>query len=231
MSLANLSLPDLIGSLVSFVLTLAVFSYILGDNALFRVSVHIFTGAAAGYAAVMAWTTIIWPQLIAPMIYGSQTEKLFVLFPLLLSGVLLFKVTPNFARLGNPAVAFLVAVGVATAIGGAIMGTVIPQAQASINLFDTSALGGNVEWIWAIFTGLLVLFGTAVTLIYFQYGARAGHESTTHRAAWIEALAWAGQIFIAITLGSIFAGVYAASLAAFVERLHFILNFLLGLFQ
>jgi hypothetical protein len=231
MGLANMDLADLIGSLVGLLLTLAVFSYILGDNALFRIAVHVFIGAAAGYTAVMAVNNVIWPQLIAPLLAGSQAEKIFVIFPLLLSGLLIFKISPGLARLGNPAVAYLVAVGVATAIGGAIMGTIFPQMQASFNLFDTSTARNSGELLWLLFTGTAILVGTAATLIYFHFGARAVHESTPRRAPWIEALAWVGQIFIAITLGSVFAGVYAASLTAFVERLQFMRTIIFGLFS
>ncbi len=45
----------------------------------------------------------------------------------------------------------------------------------------------------------------------------------------MEGLALVGQIFIAITLGVIFAGVFSASLTALIERLHFIGEFILPL--
>ncbi len=38
-------------------------------------------------------------------------------------------------------------------------------------------------------------------------------------------MAWLGRIFIAITLGVLFAGVYMAALTAMIERLSSILNF------
>ena len=111
------------------------------------------------------------------------------------------------------------------------MGTIFPQMQASFNLLDASTARTNGELLWLLFTGVAILVGTAATLIYFHFGARAVHESTPRRAPWIEALAWVGQIFIAITLGSIFAGVYAASLTAFVERLYFMRNIIFSLFS
>jgi hypothetical protein len=37
--------------------------------------------------------------------------------------------------------------------------------------------------------------------------------------------AWVGRIFVAITLGVIFAGVYMAALTAMIERLSSIINF------
>ena len=171
MSLAGLTTPDLIGTLVGLVLTLAIFTYILGDNALFRLGIHIFIGAAAGYAAVTAIMSVIWPHLLLPLISGSNLERLYTLVPLILSLALLLKVSPGLARLGNPAVAYLVGVGVAAALGGAVMGTIFPQVTASTNLLDLGAFPAG-ERIWALIKGIIVLFGTVATLAYFHYGAR-----------------------------------------------------------
>ena len=42
MNLAEMNLPDLVGTLLGFFFTLMVFSYAFGDNALFRATIHIF---------------------------------------------------------------------------------------------------------------------------------------------------------------------------------------------
>jgi hypothetical protein len=52
--------PDLAGTVLGFIFTLLVFSYVFGDNALFRLTIYIFIGVAAGYAAVLAWYNVIW---------------------------------------------------------------------------------------------------------------------------------------------------------------------------
>jgi hypothetical protein len=230
MSLLDMSLPDLIGTLVGLVLTVAVFSYVLpGDNALFRISIHLFIGVTAGYAVVIAWSNVLWPQLLEPLISGSQSERLFVIFPLLLSGLLMFKISPNWSRLGNPAVFYMLGVGLATTIGGALMGTLLPQVMATINLFDPVLIGQSQVWIEPIAKGLFVLLGVVTSLAYFHFGARKGGSLPYQRSTWIEVAAWVGQVFIAIALGSIFAGVFLASLAALVERLQFLMNFIFGL--
>ena len=226
MSLAQLSLPDLIGVILGFVFTLMIFSYIFGDNVLFRVAIYIFIGVAAGYAAVVAFYNVIWPQMLYPMIFGSQSDRLFVLFPTVLGILLLFKVSPRFTRLGNPAIAYLVGVGVATMIGGAVTGTLFPQMLSSINVFDMGALSENGNVLWQLAKSSVVLVGTISTLIYFHFGARQRQGQTPARPQWVEWIAWVGQIFIAITFGALFAGVYAAALVAFIERLNFIVDFL-----
>jgi uncharacterized membrane protein len=55
-----------------------------------------------------------------------------------------------------------------------------------------------------------------------------------HRFGLIELFAWVGRIFIGITLGAVFAGVYSAALAALIERFSSLVNFItsfLGNFQ
>jgi hypothetical protein len=224
MQLANLGLPDFVGALVGFTLTLMVFSYIFGDNLLFRLALNVFIGVAAGYAAVVAWYNVIWPQLMLPLISGSQAERLFALFPLILSGLLLLKLSTRLTHLGSVAIAYLVGVGVAAAIGGAVLGTLFPQVGASINLFDMQAASaaGGVSSLDRLARGSIILVGTLTSLIYFHYGARSRPGETSKRPEWLESLGWVGQVFIAITFGTLFAGVYSAALTALIERLHFL---------
>ena len=226
MSFAQLSTPDLIGMTLGFIFTLMVFSYLFADNVLFRVAIYIFIGVSAGYAAVVAFYNVIWPQMLQPLIYGAQSDRLFVLFPMLLGVLLLFKASPRFTRLGNPAIAYLVGVGVATMIGGAVIGTIFPQVQASINMFDEGALHESGGFLWQLVKSSVILVGTLATLIYFHFGVRRNQDQAPARHQWIEWIAWLGQIFIAITFGALFAGVYAAALTAFIERLNFIIDFL-----
>lgn len=223
MNPVDLSTPDLIGSFLGFGFTLMIFSYVFGDNALFRLGIHIFIGVASGFAAVIAWYNVIWPQLLLPLFTGSQGERLSLIAPLVLSGLLLFKASPRLSHLGNLPVALLVGVGAATAIGGAVLGTIFPQASAAINLFDLQAARqGEGNLALTLVKGILILVGTLATLIYFHFGVRERPGQPSRRPEWIESLAWIGQIFIAITLGALFAGVYTAALTALVERIHFV---------
>lgn len=229
--MAEMSLPDLVGSILGFSLTLMVFSYVFGDNALFRATIHLFIGAVAGYAAVVAWYNVTWPQLFLPLILGSQSERIYALFPLLLSGLLLFKISPRLSRYGSPAVAYLVGVGAAVAIGGAVLGTIFPQTLATINLLDLEAIQQSGETpLWLLIQGVLIIVGTVTTLAYFHFGARQRLGEGTKRAEWIEILALVGQVFIAITLGVVLAGVFTSALTALIERVSSIADFILPLF-
>jgi hypothetical protein len=49
-------------------------------------------------------------------------------------------------------------------------------------------------------------------------------DQAAERQPWIEGLSKVGQVFIAITFGALFAGVYTAALTAFIERIQFLWN-------
>ncbi len=167
-----MAISDLIGLILGAVLTLMVFSFLIKDNALFRLTLSIFIGVAAGYAVVLAFYTVLWPQLILPLLAGSQTERLLALPPLALAVLLLFKASTRLSRVGNPALAFLVGVGAAAAVGGAVLGTLFPQTAAAVNAFDLEAAGGAGGAPGRLAEAVLILIGALTTLIYFHFGAR-----------------------------------------------------------
>ena len=235
MNLADASLIDLLGAILGFVLTLFVFSYILGDNFLFRFAVYVFIGVAAGYAAVMVFYNVIWPQLVDPLLFGSRSQRLFAIIPLAMSILLLLRTSSRLSVLSTPIFAYLVGVGAAAAIGGAVIGTVVPQVNATIDGFDLFSIQAVGEDYWLrvverFGNASIILLGTLTTLIYFHFGIRSTRDISPRRAPWIEGIAWIGQIFIAITLGTVFAGVFASALAALVERLSFMLRLIFSFF-
>jgi hypothetical protein len=219
MNLADWS--SIIGGFAGFILTLLVFSYLLGDNVIFRFAVYLFVGVAAAFMAAVAFYSVLWPRLLVPLLFGAPVERLLVLVPLGLSVLLLAKASPRLSGWGAPVMAFLVGVGAATAIGGAIFGTLFPQVQASINLFDTQAIAQSARSLgWELFNGAIILIGTVITLAYFHFNVRSPSP------IWMRGLAFLGKIWIAIALGVVFAGVYSAALTALVERLSALVNFI-----
>jgi hypothetical protein len=222
-----MALPlDLITGVVACSFTIMIFSYLLGDNPLFRIATFFFVGVSAGYIASVAFWQVLWPRLFVPLASGVSSEQLLAIIPLAFSGLILMKASPRLSRLGSPAMAYLVGVSAAVAIGGAVIGTLLPQMLATINLFDLRAANSrNIPIAEVLFNGSFILVGAVTSLIYFHFGAHSAQDGSIHRASFVELLAWFGRIFIAITLGVIFAGVYSAALTAFIERISFLITF------
>lgn len=228
------ALADPIGLVVGFLLTLMVFSYILGDNPLFRLALYIFIGVASGYAAVLAFYNVIYFQIIQPLLENPSGNLTLGVPLLILFAWLLTKASPRMARLGNPLLAYLVGVGAAVALSGAVMGTILPQVGATIAPFDLSLApqsqgGQGGELVKYIVGPLFILLGTVATLAYFHYGVRPrGEGLPPQRPPLVEnVIVPAGQFFIAITFGALFGGIYAAALTALIDRWGFIYEVIL----
>ena len=213
-------MTDALWTLVAFLLTLAVLSYAIGDNPLFRIAIYTFVGVSAGYLAVVLINHILIPKLISPLSNPNASWGI-IAIPWVLSLLLLTRLMPRLSFLGTLPLAFLVGVGAAVIINGALFGTLFGQVRAA-GLSFSSLQQKTIGWAG----GVILLFGTITTLLYFQFTARRVPGKSISRPPWIEIAAKIGQAFIAITLGAFFAGVIQTSLTVLITRLDFILQFL-----
>ena len=213
---------EVISALVGLLLTLMVFSYLIGDNPLFRFAIYLFIGVSSGYAATIIWHYVLVPKLFSQL--GDFNQLVLLIVPLILSFSLLAKLSPRISWIGNFAMAVLVGVGAAAAVGGALVGTLLPQAQAAMNAFDLSSTGGASPFV-KFFEGTVMLLGTVLTLASFQFTMTRAADGTIKQNPIFGGIAWSGRLFVAITLGVLFAGVYMAALTAMIERLSSMINF------
>lgn len=219
-----ISINNFIGVSLGFLFTVLVFSYLLGDNPFFQLATHIYIGVSAAYVALVTINNVIIPRLILPLLTGSESERLLSALLIIPSLFLFTKATP-FRRAGNWVIAILIGIGAATAIGGAIRGTLFPQILGGVNSFDFADRAA-MPLGWKIFNGLVLLIGTLTTIIYFHFGTRSKPGQPNRRKAFIEAIGLVGEAFIAITLGTLFAGAYLAALAAMIDRLSVLWTYL-----
>lgn len=208
-----------IGLWAGFVFTLMIFSYLLGDNLLYRIAVYVFVGLTAGYITILTVESVILPwinsTLLAPQ--GGLAGQAAGAVPFLLALLLLMKVSPRLGPLGNLTIAFLVGVGTAVALVGAIAGTLIPLAGAT----------GSAVRVQPI-NGFLLFLGTACTLVYFTYLARRKPDGRVQRSLLTRTMGSLGQFVIIITLGALYAGAILTSLTIFSERIGFLLARITG---
>jgi hypothetical protein len=229
-------LLDLISAVAGFVLTIFILSYLIGDNILFRVAIYVFVGAATGYVAAVACTEVLYPALIQPFLSGNVLENpakaIAVGVPLLGSLFMLFKISPRTSFLGQLPMAYLAGVGAAVVIGGGVLGTLLPQINATFDGLDLISAGtSGIDTVVTFLNGALILLGVIGTLAYFHFGATQKPDGTVRRNPLVNIMAWVGRIFIAITFGVLFAGVYMAALTALIERMDSIRAFFLSLMQ
>jgi hypothetical protein len=211
-----------IGELFAFILTIMVFSYIIGDNPVYRVAIHAFLGVAAGYMTVITLQGVIYPRLY--LVYMAATSgdvvgAILLAVPFILSIFILLRVSGSLAPIGNVVIALMVGVGAALAIGGAIMGTIIPQVQASWS--DTNSL---LVWVPSV-------LGTTLVLLYFLYTGRNNAAGHGERPRLLLPVTWAGQGFLTVVLAALYVGTLAATFTLLVERVGSMYLFVTGPLQ
>ena len=217
-----------IGPFIAAALTLMVFSYIFGDNVLFKLASYIFVGVAVGYALLVVWHQVFWPTLTSGHIVN-------VLPALLLCFLLIFKIRPTQGGvtnvLGGIALAFVLGVGVALALGGALFGTLMPQAlktaTTSLNWNhypDTENEVGLVTWL----NNFIIVLGTIGTFFYFTFAVRARGFLGGLREGLVRFWAGMGRLMIIFTLGALFGNVVNSRVALLISRLQFLVGFLWG---
>lgn len=224
------NLAELAGTLVAVVLTLIVFSYLLGDNVLYRLAEHIFVGVAVGYAVVVAFHTIVASKLLIPLSKalgdGDSGQVLLLAIPLVLGLLLLTKPFKTISWLGSFSVAFLLGVGAALAIGGALLGTLLPQmnATAALTHYVTSYGPGL-----GLFSGLVALAGTLGVLLHFHFGVGQRGRLSGLRDALVRTWGGLGRWFIIVAFGAILAMTFISRLSLLTGRIQFLVDSVRGL--
>lgn len=212
-----------IGLWAGFVLTLMVFSYLLGDNFLYRLAVYVFVGLAAGYVTIVTVESVLIPWFETTIGTGEAGGMTLGLIPVLLGTLLLLKTSSRLGRLGNLGIAVLVGVGAAVALVGALTGTLLPLSTA------TAAEGANItDDRIAFINAVIIVTGVVSSLVYFQYLASQRRDGTIRRSRPVQAISVVGQGFIVITLGALYAAAILTSLTIFSERVGFVLGRILG---
>lgn len=215
---------EFIWTVVGFLLTLLVFSYLLGDNPLFRIASYLFVGVTAGYLGATLLYQVLIPKLLWPFLIGSTTEKILAGVALLLVLLLITRLFPALSAASSIPMAYLVGSSAAVIIGGAVLGTIFAQSRATASAFSLAAGTAPAAAGLQLLDALFILAGVIATLAYFHFGAKPRANEAPSRGPLINTLAGIGQVFIGVTLGALFAGVLAASLTALIDRLNFLWN-------
>lgn len=207
--MAGIPNVEVVGVVIGAGLTLAIFSYLLGDNPLYRAALHLFVGALVGYSF-----GILVRDVLVGMVWNQlQDNPVAVVVPVVLGILLLFKGFPKQAYIGSFSVAFLIGVGTAVALGGALLGTLVPQIGATGRALSSISLDG-----------LLIFVGTACTLMAFYFTAGKGPGLAGVWGQLVGIAGGVGRVFLVFAFGIAFAGALTASLSVFIGRIHYLID-------
>lgn len=208
---------DDIGLIIGFVFTLMIFSYLLGDNFLYRLAVYVFVGFTAGFIAIVTIESVVVPWFNTTLFSGEAPRIGLGFIPIVIALLLLFKTTQRLGRLGNYGMALIIGVGTAVALVSALVGTIIPFMLDTI-IIETHTLPNAV----------ILFVGVVCSLVYFQYSARQKPTGEIVRARPIALLSLVGQGFIVVTLGAMYAAAILTSLTIFTDRVQYLLTYVSG---
>jgi hypothetical protein len=206
---------DIIGLIVGAVVTLVIFSYLLGDNVLYRWMLALLVGSAAGYVMGVAVNVVLLDWFIAAREADTLATQIIYFVPIFLGILLLFKsfsaskLLGRLSVLGNIPMGYLLGAGAGVAVGGALLGTLIPQIAA------TGAAMTLDDPPWGLLRGIVMVGGMIAALLVFSPRALNKNGATKTSALWLRRT---GEFFIIVALAAAFAGAITTGLTLWVER-------------
>jgi hypothetical protein len=192
------------------VLTVMIFSYLLGDNFLYRIAISIFIGAAAAFVLIVAVESVLipWYNVMLRNPGGDAPRFALGLIPFVPAFLLLFKFSPRLSRLGSVGLVALLGVGAALALWGAINGTLLPMS------IDAARRDQSVDPIPRTVNTLVSVIGTVTVLLYFTYLGVRRPSGEVEQPLFIRVPGVIGQIFIVVTLAATYALLMISALTA-----------------
>ena len=201
-----------IGLWVGFILTLFVYSYVIGDSIFYRLAVYIFAGLTAGLVAIITWDSVIMPWL-SLLNGGNPLVMMIVMIPIILSASLILRPVPIVSGIRKLTLAFIIGVGAAVAVVGQVSGTLIP-----IMIATGTQINRNLV------TGLFGVVVVVSVLLYFHHTANRPNDKTVRQSLIIRGMGWLGSLFIALKMGTLYGSALVTALTIFTQRVGFMLE-------
>ncbi|MBI3872583.1 MAG: hypothetical protein HY304_05855 [candidate division Zixibacteria bacterium] len=184
---------------ITALLTLAIYSFLYGDNPFYRFAEHLLVGLSIGYSLVLTVGSIIMPKVVTPLAHGDFAA----LVPLLLGGAMFLRLSTRLGRWSQIPMALLIGAGAGASIPAMLQARVLKQMASTISGV------GSVD-------GAIILMGVLATLTYFVFT----REQT---GLWGKS-ATVGRYFMMIFFGATFAYTVMSRVALLIGRLEFLLG-------
>ena len=165
---------DQIGLWIGFILTLMVFSYLLGDNFLYRLAIYVFVGLAAGFVTMVTVESVLLPWIRATLQNGDMSGKLLGAIPLVLGLLLLLKAHGALQPAGQSGIGVR-----GRHRHGDCAGRRDQRDAAAARQRDGEQRQHRMRS-----NGFILVLGVVSTLVYFQYLARRVPGGAKPGAAW-----------------------------------------------
>lgn len=212
------------GNWLAALFTLCILSFLYGDNPLYKLAEAVFVGVSAAYWMVVGfWTGIVQnlfsklaPDLIRssllPGLPESQEQELIYLFPLLLSVLMLMRLSPVGGWVSRWALAFFIGATAGIRLLGYLQSDFLRQIQSTI--LPLVVVGSQGFDFAASVQNLTIVVGVLSCLVYFFF-------SIEHRGV-VGGVSRLGIWFLMITFGAGFGYTVMGRIALMAQRLEFL---------
>ncbi|MCY3775801.1 MAG: hypothetical protein OXH11_07435 [Candidatus Aminicenantes bacterium] len=212
------------GNWLAALFTLCILSFLYGDNPLYKLAEAVFVGVSAAYWMVVGfWTGIVQnlfsklaPDLIRssllPGLPESQEQELIYLFPLLLSVLMLMRLSPVGGWISRWALAFFIGATAGIRLLGYLQSDFIRQIQSTI--LPLVVVGSQGFDFSASIQNLTIVVGVLSCLTYFFF-------SIEHKGM-VGGVSRLGIWFLMITFGAGFGYTVMGRIALMAQRLEFL---------
>ncbi len=160
---------ELIGLWLAALFTLAIYSFLYGDNPIYKFSEHIFVGVSAAYGAAIVYHQALIPKLVQPLSEGliqpllasDVSAIVWTKATLVIPGILGILIFGRFFRgyqwLSRWPIAFVMGLGAGLSIPRSIQSLVLKQMHGTMQPVWLSRVG-----IWFLMIGFGAGFGNTV---------------------------------------------------------------------
>lgn len=221
------SLPRSIGLWLAAFFTLAIFSFLYGDNPFYKVAEAVLVGVSAAYWMVVGfWDVLvpnllgkIWPTMVQawaiPGLSGPEAERdLWYLVPLVLGVMLLWRLSPRGAWIARWPLAFIIGTTAGLRLIAFLHGDFLAQIRNTILPLVVFNQGAVDPWV--SLQNILIVFGVLCCLVYFFF-------SFEHKG-FVGGTAKVGIWILMITFGASFGYTVMGRIALLAARLEFLLD-------
>lgn len=213
--------------IVGGIATIAIFSFLIKENAFYRFFEHLFIGIAAGLGPMLIIRDFLWPNIIEPMLglsivaypdgsFSEPYQPLYLLYllPMAFGCLYYFIYSPRHSWLARIVIGFTLGASGALAIRG-FFSEAIPQIAGSFKPLVVF-VDGHFS-LFESFNNILFVATLLLVLNYFFF--TFGKEGSLQGK-----LAPAGRPLLMVCFGAFFGSTVMARLALLVERVQFVLR-------
>jgi hypothetical protein len=215
-----------LGAGVAFVLTLMVFSYLIGDNVVFQIAEHLLVGVSIGWATLQILFGVVVPAVDTIWQESSSSSPtvgiiLTYAIPLGLGLLLLLRSSRAARPLTNLIIGLVIGTVAALSLAGAVAGTLVPQVGQTI----VSLRGGEGKSGADIIGNIVLVLGALLSLAYFQFTVMKKESDIVSPIGNVGAVTrMLGRWSLMLAFGAVFGAVFLTYFAALIDRLIFLIN-------